>query len=179
MLWVQTPSGLVFCVLRQCTILVVSHHLNGNDCNWLYYNHFAVALPTYFTPLFLSDTLTLSGHLIEQNACDIINLTNQQIVLKGVKAAICTYNLLTIHPPGCHQLIVIYLFVISNRDEEIMRKSGADAVQYLQFQRYLIVLMVIIVVLSIGVILPVNFSGSQEMGADNFGRTTISNIPNE
>ena len=60
-----------------------------------------------------------------------------------------------------------------------MRKSGADAVQYLQFQRYLIVLMVIIVVLSIGVILPVNFSGSQETGADNFGRTTISNIPNE
>ncbi len=60
-----------------------------------------------------------------------------------------------------------------------MRKSGADAVQYLQFQRYLIVLMVIIVVLSLGVILPVNFSGTQEVGADNFGRTTISNIPNQ
>ncbi|XP_072032157.1 LOW QUALITY PROTEIN: calcium permeable stress-gated cation channel 1-like [Amphiura filiformis] len=65
------------------------------------------------------------------------------------------------------------------RDEEIVRKSGTDAVQYLQFQRYLIVLMVIIVVLSLGVILPVNFSGTQEVGADNFGRTTISNIPNQ
>ena len=63
------------------------------------------------------------------------------------------------------------------RDEEIMRKSGIDAVQYLQFQRYLIVLMVIIVVFSLGVILPVNFSGIQEQGTDNFGRTTISNIP--
>ncbi|XP_022103768.1 CSC1-like protein 2 isoform X1 [Acanthaster planci] len=63
------------------------------------------------------------------------------------------------------------------KDEDIRLKSGVDAVQYLQFQRYLIILIIILCVLSIGVILPVNFSGSQELGPENFGRTTISNIP--
>ena len=45
------------------------------------------------------------------------------------------------------------------RDEQIVLKSGRDAVQYLMFQRYLLVYMACITVLSIVVILPVNFQG--------------------
>ncbi|XP_033626930.1 CSC1-like protein 2 isoform X3 [Asterias rubens] len=67
--------------------------------------------------------------------------------------------------------------MIKIKDEDIRLKSGVDAVQYLQFQRYLILLTIILCVLSIGVILPVNYSGSQELGRENFGRTTVSNIP--
>ncbi|XP_071962779.1 calcium permeable stress-gated cation channel 1-like isoform X2 [Antedon mediterranea] len=69
--------------------------------------------------------------------------------------------------------------VFTITDNQIRRKSGVDAIQYLQFQRYLIGLVVIICVLSIGVILPVNFSGDQEGGKQNFGHTTISNLPTD
>ncbi|XP_041468382.1 calcium permeable stress-gated cation channel 1-like isoform X5 [Lytechinus variegatus] len=65
------------------------------------------------------------------------------------------------------------------KDADIRSNSGTDAVQYLQFQRYLIILMIIITFLSLVVILPINFSGSQELGTNNFGRTTITNIPNK
>ncbi|XP_033110463.1 CSC1-like protein 2 [Anneissia japonica] len=67
--------------------------------------------------------------------------------------------------------------VFTITDNQIRKKSGVDAIQYLQFQRYLIGLVVVICILSIGVILPVNFSGDQEGGKQNFGHTTISNLP--
>ncbi|XP_071506905.1 calcium permeable stress-gated cation channel 1-like isoform X1 [Diadema antillarum] len=65
------------------------------------------------------------------------------------------------------------------KDADIRSNSGPDAVQYLQFQRYLIVFIIIVTFLSLVVILPLNFSGSQELGPNNFGRTTITNIPNQ
>ena len=45
------------------------------------------------------------------------------------------------------------------RDAHILQKCGPDAVQYLKFQRYLMVYMAIVTVLSIAVILPCNFQG--------------------
>ena len=47
------------------------------------------------------------------------------------------------------------------RDERILQRSGRDAIQYLTFQRYLLVYMVVVVVICIGIILPVNFMGEQ------------------
>ena len=41
----------------------------------------------------------------------------------------------------------------------ILKRSGKDAVQYLKFQRYLLVYVTVITVLSIAVILPCNFQG--------------------
>lgn len=64
---------------------------------------------------------------------------------------------------------------ILSRDEHIRRKCGNDAVQYLQFQRYLISYAVVICLISLGVILPINFMGS-EYDASKFARTTISNL---
>lgn len=46
------------------------------------------------------------------------------------------------------------------RDDEILDKCGADAVHYLSFQRHIIGLLVIVGVLSVGIVLPVNFSGN-------------------
>ncbi|XP_048246055.1 CSC1-like protein 2 isoform X2 [Haliotis rufescens] len=62
------------------------------------------------------------------------------------------------------------------KDIDILHKCGRDAVQYLSFQRYLLVYLVVICVLSIGVVLPVNFQGNVIGNASDFGHTTIGNI---
>uniref|UniRef100_A0A8C2TG01 Transmembrane protein 63B n=1 Tax=Coturnix japonica TaxID=93934 RepID=A0A8C2TG01_COTJA len=63
------------------------------------------------------------------------------------------------------------------RDDEIRDKCGGDAVHYLSFQRHIIGLLVAVGVLSVAVILPVNFSGDLlENNAYSFGRTTIANL---
>ncbi|CAF91080.1 unnamed protein product [Tetraodon nigroviridis] len=75
------------------------------------------------------------------------------------------------------------------KDEEIREKCGEDAVHYLSFQRHIIGLLVVIGVLSVGIILPINFSGDllgetplrlcsrrRENNAYSFGRTTIANL---
>lgn len=49
--------------------------------------------------------------------------------------------------------------LLSSRDEEIQNKCGIDATTYLSFQRHLLVLLMLVCVLSVAVILPVNFSG--------------------
>ncbi|XP_075451227.1 mechanosensitive cation channel TMEM63B [Ascaphus truei] len=63
------------------------------------------------------------------------------------------------------------------KDDEIREKCGADAVHYLSFQRHIIGLLVAVGVLSVGIVLPVNFSGDLlENNAYSFGRTTIANL---
>uniref|UniRef100_A0A673BX50 Transmembrane protein 63B n=1 Tax=Sphaeramia orbicularis TaxID=375764 RepID=A0A673BX50_9TELE len=62
-------------------------------------------------------------------------------------------------------------------DEEIREKCGEDAVHYLSFQRHIIGLLVVVGVLSVGIVLPINFSGDLlENNAYSFGRTTIANL---
>ncbi|XP_072314161.1 calcium permeable stress-gated cation channel 1 [Eucyclogobius newberryi] len=63
------------------------------------------------------------------------------------------------------------------KDEEIRSKCGLDAVTYLSFQRHIILLLSVACLLSLAIILPVNFSGKL-MGdsPENFGRTTLANI---
>ncbi|XP_039595045.1 CSC1-like protein 2 isoform X1 [Polypterus senegalus] len=66
------------------------------------------------------------------------------------------------------------------KDEEIREKCGGDAVHYLSFQRHIIGLLVVVGVLSVGIVLPVNFSGDLlENNAYSFGRTTIANLKSE
>ena len=48
---------------------------------------------------------------------------------------------------------------LHRRDDEIRDKCGGDAVHYLSFQRHIIGLLVVVGVLSVGIVLPVNFSG--------------------
>uniref|UniRef100_A0A674DIF9 Transmembrane protein 63B n=1 Tax=Salmo trutta TaxID=8032 RepID=A0A674DIF9_SALTR len=63
------------------------------------------------------------------------------------------------------------------KDEEIREKCGEDAVHYLSFQRHIIGLLVVVGVLSVAIVLPVNFSGNLlENNAYSFGRTTIANL---
>uniref|UniRef100_A0A673X838 Transmembrane protein 63C n=1 Tax=Salmo trutta TaxID=8032 RepID=A0A673X838_SALTR len=47
-----------------------------------------------------------------------------------------------------------------SRDDEIRSKCGVDATTYLSFQRHIILLMTVVCLLSLAIILPVNFSGN-------------------
>lgn len=66
------------------------------------------------------------------------------------------------------------IFTISK--EKFFTRCGPDAVLYLSFQRYLMYLMTITMVLSVSVILPINFQGSLQGDEYSFGHTTISNL---
>ncbi|XP_054283648.1 calcium permeable stress-gated cation channel 1-like isoform X1 [Macrosteles quadrilineatus] len=69
---------------------------------------------------------------------------------------------------------IIAIFKI--KDENILAKSGYDAVQYLSFQRHIIVLVAIICVISLSVVLPINFQGYLQAEERSFGHTTVSNL---
>ncbi|CAG4953895.1 unnamed protein product [Colias eurytheme] len=61
--------------------------------------------------------------------------------------------------------------------EQVLAKCGPDAVHYLSFQRHSITLMFIVTLVSIGIILPVNFQGTNlQVDASTFSRTTLSNL---
>ena len=50
---------------------------------------------------------------------------------------------------------VVSVFTLG--DDQFLAKCGMDAVQYLKFQRHLIVFVLIMTVVCIGIILPINF----------------------
>lgn len=62
------------------------------------------------------------------------------------------------------------------KTDQILRHSGPDAVHYLSFQQHLMMVMAIITVISIVIILPVNFQGTLSGDVNSFGHTTISNL---
>ncbi|XP_051880411.1 CSC1-like protein 1 [Pristis pectinata] len=63
------------------------------------------------------------------------------------------------------------------KDSELQEQCGDDAMHYLSFQRHLIIILVVMSIMSVGIILPVNLSGSLlDNDPESFGRTTIGNI---
>ncbi|XP_052273053.1 calcium permeable stress-gated cation channel 1-like isoform X2 [Dreissena polymorpha] len=62
------------------------------------------------------------------------------------------------------------------KDSNIAKKCGYDAVQYLQFQRYILLYVLIVCILSTAIIIPVNFTGSNQGNATDLGHTTIANL---
>ncbi|XKL63810.1 hypothetical protein PGB90_006174 [Kerria lacca] len=62
------------------------------------------------------------------------------------------------------------------KDEHFLTKCGLDAVQYLSFQKNVILLVGIIMLISLGIVLPINYTGELEGPTFSFGHTTISNL---
>ncbi|PSN32304.1 CSC1-like protein 2 [Blattella germanica] len=62
------------------------------------------------------------------------------------------------------------------KDENILLKCGPDAVQYLSFQRHIIVYMLIMMFVSLTIVLPINFQGELQGDERTFGHTTLSNL---
>ena len=60
--------------------------------------------------------------------------------------------------------------VFTLSDDKFMRKCGADAVQYLKFQRHMIGLVAIMTVVCLSVILPINIQGTLQVSAGSSKR---------
>ncbi|XP_053731227.1 CSC1-like protein 2 isoform X1 [Synchiropus splendidus] len=66
------------------------------------------------------------------------------------------------------------------KDEELRDKCGDDAVHYQSFQRHIAGVIGVVGILSVGIVLPINFSGDLlENNAFSFGRATIANLSSE
>ena len=61
---------------------------------------------------------------------------------------------------SCNDVDLMKHYWLVYRDGDIAKKCGQDAIQYLTFQRYLLLYLVIICVLSTAIIVPVNFTGT-------------------
>lgn len=67
----------------------------------------------------------------------------------------------------------------SLRRDQILRHSGPDACHYLSFQEHLIIVMGIITLISIVIILPINFQGNLSGDINTFSHTTIANLQSD
>lgn len=65
------------------------------------------------------------------------------------------------------------------KDEQILKKCGHDAVQYLSFQRHIIVYVAVICVISLCIVLPVNLQGNLEGNSTTYSHTTLTNLSPE
>ena len=68
--------------------------------------------------------------------------------------------------------------VLTIQEKKLVDMMGPDAVQYLRFQKYMIIYIFFTTVMSCFVILPMNLSGTQ-LGKGNttdFGHTTLANL---
>ena len=79
---------------------------------------------------------------------------------------------------GLFSWILVFIRV---SDEHIRLKCGIDALQYIVFQKHLLVYTVIIFCLSIGIILPVNYSGTNGEkqsggGGEGYSRFQVTGV---
>ncbi|XP_012658969.1 calcium permeable stress-gated cation channel 1 isoform X1 [Otolemur garnettii] len=68
---------------------------------------------------------------------------------------------------------------LTMKDKDLVNKCGDDARIYVTFQYHLIIFMLIICIPSLGVVLPINYTGNVLEWSSHFGRTTIVNVPTE
>ena len=61
-------------------------------------------------------------------------------------------------------------------DKAMLSIAGPDAVQYLRLQRFIIAFLSLLTLISMCVILPINFQGTLFGKKSEFGHTTISNL---
>lgn len=61
-------------------------------------------------------------------------------------------------------------------DDELLKRAGPDGLLYISFERYLIILTGLMTIVSLCVILPINFHGNMQGDDATFGHTTLSNL---
>ncbi|XP_039088130.1 calcium permeable stress-gated cation channel 1 isoform X1 [Hyaena hyaena] len=65
---------------------------------------------------------------------------------------------------------------ITMKNEDLISKCGDDARIYIMFQYHLIIFVLILCIPSLGIILPINYTGTVLDWSSHFGRTTIVNV---
>nr|XP_012598278.1 calcium permeable stress-gated cation channel 1 isoform X1 [Microcebus murinus] len=68
---------------------------------------------------------------------------------------------------------------VTMRDEDLVSKCGDDARIYITFQYHLIIFMLVVCIPSLGIVLPINYTGNVLDWNSHFGRTTIVNVSTE
>ncbi|ELW49860.1 Transmembrane protein 63C [Tupaia chinensis] len=68
---------------------------------------------------------------------------------------------------------------VSTEDDDLISKCGDDARIYIMFQYHLIIFVFILCIPSLGIILPINYTGTVLDRKSHFGRTTIVNVSTE
>lgn len=63
-----------------------------------------------------------------------------------------------------------------SRDEEFLKRAGPDGLLYISFERYLILLTAMMMLVSICIALPINYHGNLEGDTASFSRTTLLNL---
>ncbi|XP_076635831.1 transmembrane protein 63 [Colletes latitarsis] len=61
-------------------------------------------------------------------------------------------------------------------DDELLKRAGPDGLLYISFERHLIILTTLMVIVSLCIALPINFHGTMQGDNATFGHTTLSNI---
>ncbi|OAD57249.1 Transmembrane protein 63B [Eufriesea mexicana] len=61
-------------------------------------------------------------------------------------------------------------------DEELLKRAGPDGLLYISFERHLIILTCLMVIISLCIALPINFHGNMQGDKATFGHTTLSNL---
>jgi len=107
------------------------------------------------------------------HACDV-----QEVLCKdeGDKVIVDNVN----DDDSIHSCPVDNKRFLTFKEKQLLGIMGPDAVQYLRFQKYIMIYIFITTIVSIGVILPLNFQGTQLGNATDFGHTTLANLnPND
>ena len=66
--------------------------------------------------------------------------------------------------------------ILTYTDKKLMAIMGPDAVQYLRFQKYIILYVLFTTILSCCIILPLNMQGTNLGNSTEFGRSTLANL---
>ena len=66
--------------------------------------------------------------------------------------------------------------ILTLREKKLMAIMGPDAVQYLRFQKYIILYVLFTTLLSCCIILPLNMQGTNLGNSTNFGHFTVANL---
>ncbi|EZA60651.1 hypothetical protein DMN91_007488 [Ooceraea biroi] len=61
-------------------------------------------------------------------------------------------------------------------DEELLQRAGPDGLLYILFERCLIILTIMMLVVSLCIALPINFHGNMQGDSATFSHTTLSNL---
>lgn len=73
-----------------------------------------------------------------------------------------------------HRIRMVYSYNCS--DEELLQRAGPDGLLYILFERCLIILTIMMLVVSLCIALPINFHGNMQGDSATFSHTTLSNL---
>lgn len=69
-----------------------------------------------------------------------------------------------------------FYFFYNYSDSELLQRAGPDGLLYILFERCLIILTCMMVIVSLCIALPINFHGNMQGDSATFSHTTLSNL---